>query len=169
MVALQLVGALQDAIVSLSVLVLNSHTVMEAVQRSRRLPLSALPLRTLQALASATQSASAAKGAVQPPECTVYQGASGVPGEVLRILGEDQAASAGAHVRFVLRPEHVGTEERLQRAAWAMMTFHAAVDAHVKATRAFLHTRTRRRVHALMKVCTVQPYRARSVPGNCTG
>eukprot|EP00249_Psilotum_nudum_P017535 c26377_g1_i1 orf=173-1117(+) len=53
-------------------------------------------------------------------------------------------------VSFVIFPRHV-EGEKLDRTVWSLSTFHAYVSYHIKCSKAFMHTRMRRRVDALIQ------------------
>ncbi|MCO5557001.1 hypothetical protein L7F22_010556 [Adiantum nelumboides] len=59
-------------------------------------------------------------------------------------------ANAG-FVLFVILPRHV-EGEKLDKTVWSLCTFHAYVSYHVKCSKAFMHTRMRRRVETLIQV-----------------
>ncbi|KAI5073864.1 hypothetical protein GOP47_0011877 [Adiantum capillus-veneris] len=53
-------------------------------------------------------------------------------------------------VSFVILPRHV-EGEKLDTTVWSLCTFHAYVSYHVKCSKAFMHTRMRRRVETLIQ------------------
>lgn len=59
-------------------------------------------------------------------------------------------ANAG-FVSFVIFQRHV-EGSRLEKTAWCIQTFHAYVAYHIKCSKAFMHTRMRRRVDSLIQV-----------------
>lgn len=53
-------------------------------------------------------------------------------------------------VSFVIFPRHV-EGDKLDRTVWSLCTFHAYVSYHIKCSKAFMHTRMRRRVETLIQ------------------
>lgn len=53
-------------------------------------------------------------------------------------------------VSFVIFPRHV-EGDKLDKTVWSLCTFHAYVSYHVKCSKAFMHTRMRRRVEMLIQ------------------
>ncbi|KAJ7571030.1 hypothetical protein O6H91_01G145900 [Diphasiastrum complanatum] len=54
-------------------------------------------------------------------------------------------------VTFVIFPRHVDGG-KLDRVVWSLSTFYAYVSYHIKCSKAFMHTRMRRRVETLIQV-----------------
>ncbi|KAG6542247.1 hypothetical protein Mapa_016375 [Marchantia paleacea] len=67
----------------------------------------------------------------------------GAPGQALD-------ANAG-FVSFVIFPRHV-EGDKLDKSVWILSTFYAYVSYHIKCSKAFMHTRMRRRVETLIQV-----------------
>lgn len=67
----------------------------------------------------------------------------------------------GGYVSFVLFKRH-GAPERLESTVWNMLTFHAFVSYHIKYSKAYWHSRMRRRVESWLS--TLQ--RAKKVDPN---
>lgn len=59
-------------------------------------------------------------------------------------------ANAG-FVSFIIFPRHV-EGDKLDKVVWILSTFYAYVSYHIKCSKAFMHTRMRRRVESLIQV-----------------
>ncbi|CAM6109945.1 unnamed protein product [Calypogeia fissa] len=72
------------------------------------------------------------------------------PSELKGVPAQALDANAG-FVSFVIFPLHV-EGEKLDRVVWILSTFYAYVSYHIKCSKAFMHTRMRRRVETLIQV-----------------
>ncbi|XP_024534606.1 actin-related protein 2/3 complex subunit 2A [Selaginella moellendorffii] len=75
---------------------------------------------------------------------------SNPPAELQGVSGLALDANCG-FVSIVIFARHV-EGDKLERTVWNLSTFHAYVSYHVKCSKAFMHTRMRRRVESLIQV-----------------
>eukprot|EP00271_Cylindrocystis_brebissonii_P004016 TRINITY_DN1534_c0_g1_i3.p1 TRINITY_DN1534_c0_g1~~TRINITY_DN1534_c0_g1_i3.p1 ORF type:complete len:386 (-),score=83.67 TRINITY_DN1534_c0_g1_i3:644-1801(-) len=73
------------------------------------------------------------------------------PREVPQEGGAHAIKANAGFLSFVIFPHHVDGA-RLEKVAWTLATFHAYVKYHIKCSKAFMHTRMRRRVDSLIQV-----------------
>jgi len=58
----------------------------------------------------------------------------------------------GGYVSFVLFKRHVTGKGRLEQSTWRLSTFYGFVNYHIKCSKAYMHTRMRKRTQGLLQV-----------------
>lgn len=74
-----------------------------------------------------------------------------------------QGETSGGYITFVLNQRHLAPD-KLESAAWAMLSFFPLVLYHVKCCKLAMHTSMRRRVDSMMQVLRVSPPSAPHTP-----